>query len=63
MLCSKSVLAHFDPSLPLGISCDASNVGIGAVLFHRFPDGCERPVANASKTLTDAQRKYSQIQK
>ena len=63
MLSSNSVLAHFDPSLPLGISCDASNVGIGAVLFHRFPDGSERPVANASKTLTDAQRKYSQIQK
>ena len=61
MLSSNSVLAHFDPSLPLGVSCDASNVGIGAVLFHRFPDGSERPVANASKTLTDAQRKYSQI--
>ena len=63
MLSSNFVLAHFNPSLPLGISCDASNVGIDAVLFHRFPDGRERPVANASKTLTDAQRKYSQIQK
>ena len=45
----------------MGISCDASNVGISAVLFHRFPD--ERPVANASKTLTGAQKKFSQIQK
>ena len=33
MLSSNSVLTHFDPSLPLDISCDATNVGIGAVLF------------------------------
>ena len=63
MLSDCSVFAHFDPSLSMGISCDASNVGIGAVLFHRFPDGSERLVANASKTSTDARRKYSQIQK
>ena len=63
MLCTDMVLAHFDSSLPIGISCDASNVGIGAVLFHRFQDGQERPIANASKTLTESQRKYSQIQK
>jgi len=38
-------------------------VGIEAVLFHCFPDGSERPIANASKTLTRSQRNYSQIQK
>ena len=57
------MLAHFGSSLPIGISCDASNVGIDAMLFHRFHDGQERPIANASKTLTESQRKYSQIQK
>ena len=62
-LCSDNVLAHFDPSQQIGISCDASEVGIGVVLFHRFKDGTERPIANASKTLTDTQRRYSQIQK
>ena len=53
MLCSDIVLAHFDPSLLIGIACDASSVGIGAVLFHRYKDGRERPIANASKTLTE----------
>ena len=63
MLSADIVLAHFDPSLPIGISCDASSVGVGAVLFHRFPDGSERPIANVSKSLSKTQQKYSQIQK
>eukprot|EP00731_Ephydatia_muelleri_P030080 Em0021g603a len=58
-----TILVHFDPSLPIGISCDASEVGLGAILFHRYSDGSERPIANASKTLTSTQRGYSQIQK
>ena len=63
LLSEDIVLAHFDPSVPIGIACDASEVGIGAVLFHCYVDGSERPIANASKTLSDTQRKYSQIQK
>ena len=57
------MLAHFNTSLPVGMACDASEVGIGAVLFHRYPDGSERPISNVSKTLTSTQRKYNQIQK
>jgi len=57
------VLAHFDPSLPLGVACDASAVGIGTTLFHRYSDGSERPIAKISKMLTASQRNYSQIQK
>ena len=63
LLCTETVLAHYDPSLPLGLSCDASECGIGAVLFHRFADGSERPILNISKVLSATQRRYSQIQK
>ena len=63
LLCEEKVLAHFDPSLTIGISCDASEVGLGVVLFQRYSDGSERPLSYASKSLTDAQRRYSQIQK
>ena len=63
LLCTETVLAHYDPSLPLGLFCDASECGIGAVLFHRFADGSERPILNISKILLATQRRYSQIQK
>ena len=63
MLTNNTVLAHFDPSCPVRISCDASESGVGAVLFHRYKDNSKRPIANASKTLTDAQKRYPQIQK
>ena len=63
VLSSDQVLVHFDPNETLVLTCDASNVGIGAVLVHRYQDGSERPTANMSKTLTAAERNYSQIHK
>ena len=63
VLSSDQVLVHFDQNKTLMLACDESNVGIGAVLVHRYPDGSERPIANMSKTLTAAERNYSQIHK
>ncbi|XP_072751068.1 uncharacterized protein [Anoplolepis gracilipes] len=54
------VLAHYQQSIPFGIACDASSVDVGVVLFHRYKDENERPIAFASKTLSSAERNYSQ---
>lgn len=62
-LASTEVLAHYDPQRPLQMACDASHYGVGAVLSHIFADGTIRPVAYASRTLSDAEQKYSQIEK
>ena len=56
-------LMHFNPTLTIGLACDASSSGIGAVLLHILPNGEERPIAYASKSLTPAERNYSQIER
>ena len=58
-----SLLVHYDESKPLVLACDASQYGLGAVLSHVMDDGKERPVAYASRTLTPAEKNYSQIEK
>ena len=63
LLTSSSFLVHFDPDLPLTLACDASAYGIGAVLAHLLPDGTERLVGYASRTLSKAERNYSQLEK
>lgn len=54
---------HFNDELPLVLACDASPYGLGAVLCHRMPEGEKRPVRFASRTLTKAEKNYSQLDK
>ena len=62
-LTSTKVLAHYNSKLLVGLACDTSAVGGGAVLLHRYEDGTERPIAYASKSLTPAEKNYSQIER
>ena len=63
LLTSKSCLTHFDSSLPLILACDASAYGLGAVLSHWMPDGSDRPIGYASRTLPQSKQNYSQLEK
>ena len=62
-LCSTSVLAHYSTDKDLFLQTDASGVGLGAVLFQREPTGEVRPVGYASRTLTKAEKNYSNIER
>ena len=62
LLESSSLLVHFDPTKELRVAADASLYGVGAVLSHRWNDS-ERPIMFASRTLSPAEKKYSQIEK
>uniref|UniRef100_A0A5S6Q373 RNA-directed DNA polymerase n=1 Tax=Trichuris muris TaxID=70415 RepID=A0A5S6Q373_TRIMR len=61
LLTSESVLVPFDTSLPTILTCDANPFGVGAVLSQVQENGKEATVAFASRTLTQAERNYAQI--
>ncbi len=63
MFRSPKLLVHYNPNLPLVLTCDASPYGIGSVLSHTMPDGVEKPVAFASRTLIPAEKNYAQIKR
>lgn len=59
----KDVVTHFSPKLPLQLACDASPYGVGAVISHVLPNGEEKPIAFASRTLNKAESNYAQLER
>ncbi|BES89748.1 Hypothetical Protein NTJ_02555 [Nesidiocoris tenuis] len=58
---ADKTIVHYDPNLPIILSTDASNTGIGAVIQHRYKDNSLRPIAAASRALTKAEQNFSTI--
>ena len=54
VLSKHPVLAYFDVTKPITISCDASQSGLGAVILQD-----SKPIAYASRALTDTETRYA----
>ena len=62
ILTTAPVLSYFDPKLPTVVSADASEYGIGGTLLQKR-DNKWKPVAFCSRTLTEVERRWAQIEK
>jgi hypothetical protein len=58
LVSTAPVLSYYDPKVELEIQCDASKKGLGAALLQNG-----KPIAYASRTLTDTKQRYAQIEK
>ena len=62
-LTKPTVLVLYDLEAESKVSADASSFGLGAVLLQQKGDSNWRPVAYASRSSTETERRYSQIEK
>ena len=61
-LTRPTILALYDPQAETKISADASSFGLGAVLL-QHTGGLWRPVCYASRSMSETERRYVQIEK
>ena len=55
----KSKIAHYNSNLPNTITNDASTKGLGATLWQEQHNGELKPIAFASRFLSDTEKKYA----
>ena len=58
LICKEITLSYFDPRVDTHVQVDASSHGLGAVLLQNG-----RPIAFASKSLSDCERRYANIER
>ena len=61
--CSPKLLVPFNNTLPLIIACDASPYAIRALLSHRYQESSKRLITSMSRSLSSAEKNYSEIEK
>ena len=57
-LTSEKTLGYFNPNEAITLECDSSQSGLGAVVTQN-----EKPIAYASRSLSEAETRYAQIEK
>ncbi|PAA83486.1 hypothetical protein BOX15_Mlig014458g9 [Macrostomum lignano] len=62
-IASSGSLAFFNHRLPTQLIVDAGPAGLGAILSQTQSDGTRRPIAYASRTLSNVEQRYSQTEK
>lgn len=62
-LSADTTLSYFDPARSTNIAVDASPYGLGAVLTQLQGNGEWALIAYASRSLTDTEQRYSQIER
>ena len=61
-LAKPTVLAHYNTEAETKVSTDASSFGLGAVLLQKTESEW-KPVAYASRSMSETERRYAQIEK
>ena len=61
-LTKSTVLSLYNPLAPTKIAADASSYGLGAVLLQKNDNNWE-PVSYASRSMSETERRYAQIEK
>ncbi|KAK3762997.1 hypothetical protein RRG08_041613 [Elysia crispata] len=62
LLIKPPVLAYFDPKKPTVVEADSSSYGLGGCLLQEHEEGL-RPVAFCSRSLSNTEQRYAQIEK
>ncbi len=63
LVSSDGTLQYYDVNAPAILQVDASLKGLGAALLQPDESGNERPIAYASKALTDCETRYANIER
>lgn len=56
-------LVHYNRKLPLKLAVHVRPNGVGWALSHIFPEGDEKPISYASRTLSESERNYIRLDK